>query len=202
MQVVPILNTMVAKANHIYTRWAEGEEAPLALRHTFADMEQTDSLMGMPGSPQQQYQQHHSQQPQQQQEPEVDSFAHAHRSLSQCIAEVHQRAMILFPTRKPCQCSAKLATRDTPCPPSHSWSPPPKLSAAQAMSPVLPDLYSSGTWMYGVLPGDGPGVPGASVGLNAISPSSRMAMVDTLNFDFGALNQSSWSDGQSWMAWF
>lgn len=171
------------KANHIYTRWAEGDDVPsLALRHTLSDDPVQEAMMQ-----------------QQNQQPSPDSFANAHRSLSQCIAEVHQRAMILFPSRKPCQCAQRTqASRATPCPPSHSWSPPPKLSPSQEMSPVLPDLYD-GSMLHGVLPGNGPGITAINVGLN---PASRMAVVESINFDFGALNQT-WNDGsQNWMAWF
>ncbi|KAF7422348.1 hypothetical protein PC9H_010504 [Pleurotus ostreatus] len=183
MQVIPILDTLVVKANHIYTRWAEGDDVPsLALRHTLSDDPVQEAMMQ-----------------QQNQQLSPDSFANAHRSLSQCIAEVHQRAMILFPSRKPCQCAQRTqASRATPCPPSHSWSPPPKLSPSQEMSPVLPDLYD-GSMLHGVLPGNGPGITAINVGLN---PASRMAVVESINFDFGALNQT-WNDGsQNWMAWF
>ncbi|KDQ25531.1 hypothetical protein PLEOSDRAFT_1097493 [Pleurotus ostreatus PC15] len=183
MQVIPILDTLVVKANHIYTRWAEGDDVPsLALRHTLSDDPVQEATMQ-----------------QQNQQPSPDSFTNAHRSLSQCIAEVHQRAMILFPSRKPCQCAQRTqARRATPCPPSHSWSPPPKLSPSQEMSPVLPDLYD-GSMLHGVLPGNGPGITAINVGLN---PASRMAVVESINFDFGALNQT-WNDGsQNWMAWF
>ncbi|KAL4252529.1 Zinc cluster transcription factor 30 [Pleurotus pulmonarius] len=183
MQVIPILDTLVLKANHIYTRWAEGDDVPsLALRHTLSDDPTQEAMMQQIN-----------------QQPSHDSFANAHRSLSQCIAEVHQRAMILFPSRKPCQCAQRAQTnRATPCPPSHSWSPPPKLSPSQTMSPVLPDLYD-GSMLHGVLPGNGPGITSINVNLN---PSSRMAVVESINFDFGALNQT-WNDGsQNWMAWF
>jgi hypothetical protein len=178
---------MVDKANHIYVRWASGQDEPaLVLRHTTDEPTDQDKQSRRTTTAKDYANIFMSEQP------TSDSFALAHPTLSQCIAEVHQRALTLFPMRKPCQCSARAASS---CPPSHSWSPPPEIQ--QAPSPVLPDLYTA-SFSYGVLQGHTPAVrpqPAA-----ALLPASRMAVVDTLNFDFGALNPS-WND-QSWMAWF
>jgi hypothetical protein len=184
------------------------------------------------------------QQQQQQPQSQTDSFGRTHRSLAQCVVEAHQRAKALFPLRKPCQCSNKVA----PCPPSHSWMPPPKVNSQ--LSPVLPpelpasnafaraspapSAYSTSTHANGnggmngspprgyspatmgspsspysqannhgegiysnvVLPSNGPPIPPLSM---TLSPTSKMAVVDTINFELGALNSSS---DQSWMSFF
>jgi len=249
-----MLETMIDKANDIYNRWSNGQELPtIVLRHT-TDEASVDGLANggyggasnaqlaemVPYAPQSPFLQ------QQSQESQSDSFSRAHRSLAQCIAEVHERARALFPLRKPCQCSAAVAKS---CPPSHSWSPPPNIPSQTA--PVLPEvpptlsfrmspapgvynttsngisngrssgsvmspghgysqLHSQATGRYGiqhqgtfgegiysstVLPGDGPPIPPPLT----ISPTSKMAVVDTINFELGALNSSS---DQNWMAFF
>ncbi len=64
--------------------------------------------------------------PQQQYAPQKtqsDSFGRSRRSLTQCIIDAHQRAKSIFPLRRLCQCSAKVAQH---FPPSRSWSPLPK----------------------------------------------------------------------------
>jgi hypothetical protein len=181
---------MVEKANHIYARWSSGQDvSSLVLRHSTDDANDQDSNKRRTHSATDYVKVFMSEQP------TPDSFAQAHPSLSQCITEVHQRALSLFPLRKPCQCSARATA---PCPPSHSWSPLPEVKAP---SPVLPDLYTA-NFAYGVLCSGTPKISRSSSPLHtpAIIPASRMAVVDTLNFDFGALNPS-WND-QSWMAWF
>ncbi|KAF8895146.1 fungal-specific transcription factor domain-containing protein [Infundibulicybe gibba] len=180
LQVIPILETMIEKASDIYNRWSNGQEVPtIILRHTdeFNDIDHNSGPYATP-QPEQAFMT-----PQ----PPSDCFSKTHRSLSQCIVEVHQRAKSLFPMRKPCMCSAATSAS---CPPSHSWSPPPNIPQT---SPVLPDLYSSTTSTQGLLPCNGPVLP------PPLSPASKLAVVDTLNFELGALNPSS---DQSWMAWF
>ncbi|TFK39045.1 fungal-specific transcription factor domain-containing protein [Crucibulum laeve] len=231
LQVIPILETMIDKANDIYNRWSNGQELPtIVLRHITDEYGvESDGMGAMMPPPIQTDSQYETQ----------DSFAEAHRSLAQCIVEVHQRAKALFPMRKPCTCSAKVVK---PCPPSHSWAPPPNvpqqtspvlpevppvlsLNAHQAMSPSVHGLSSSSSYSTGspmhrtsslrgsaspalsepfgmglysstVLPGDGPAIPQAPP---LLSPTSKMAVVDTINFELGALNSSS---DQSWMAFF
>jgi hypothetical protein len=186
-----MLETMVEKANHIYVRWASGQDvSSLVLRHNTDDSitnvrrthSATDYVEVFMSEP-----------------PTTDSFTHAHPSLSQCITEVHQRALTLFPLRKPCQCSTRSAA---PCPSSHSLSASPEIKQTTS-SPVLPDLYTA-NFAYGVLRSGTPNLlsPSVSPPSTAVAtmPASRMGIVDTLNFDFGALNPS-WND-QSWMAWF
>ncbi|KDR82362.1 hypothetical protein GALMADRAFT_58437 [Galerina marginata CBS 339.88] len=221
-QVLPVLETMIDKANYIFNCWSTGQELPtIVLRHITDENAFDSEPNGMPGggSLELTY---------------SDSFGRSHRSLSQCIVEVHQRAKALFPLRKPCQCSAKTTQS---CPPSHSWAPVPNISS-QA-SPVLPDIpfginsiprispapsgYSTGRTIavrpyspatngshhvYGmqnpkgegiyssiVLPVDGPAIPSPP----ALSPSSKLAVVDTINFELGALHSSS---DQTLMAFF
>ena len=202
---------MIDKANVIYNRWSNGQETPtIILRHI------TDEAQDFPedGQPSRATS-----------ESSDDPFASAHPSLAQCIAEVHQRAKALFPLRKPCQCSPTL---EKACPPSHSWSAPPDVSQLPPVLPpevplsglkktssatggfghgnvyqpgMLDDssatsrpvfgegLYNNGT----VLPGDGPPLS------MTLPLSSKLAVVDTINFELGALSASS---DQPWMAFF
>ena len=209
---------MIEKANDVFNRWSTGQPIPtMILRHTLEDRQRSYD------------------QPR-------DPFAPAHSSLAQCIAEVHERAKIHFPLRKPCQCSASVAN----CPPSHSWAPPPVLpNHHPVLPPEAPVLHSSNgtyrhshsngeydhrhgggyspgrrdpdspsnhhnsssmpsTWgqgLYGrnVLPNDSPALPLPPPISSTLSPASKMAVVDTLNFDLGAINSSS---EQNWMAFF
>ncbi|KAF9046758.1 hypothetical protein BJ165DRAFT_1190906 [Panaeolus papilionaceus] len=123
-QAFPVLEAMIDKTNDIYNRWSNGQEIPtIVLRHITDDVTFEGNLQDTP--PYSPYQQPQQLQP--------DSFARSHRSLAQCIVEVHERAKALFPLRKPCQCSAGVAK---PCPPSHLWSPPPSITVQ--CPPVLP----------------------------------------------------------------
>jgi hypothetical protein len=175
-----MLETMVDKANHIYLRWAAGQDDDsLVLRHRTDQSPEAEGVyVHRPNNAKAYAETFMSEQ-----QPK-DSFACAHPNLAQCITEVHQRALTLFPLRKPCQCSARVPTSV----PQHKI----KLLS----SPVLPELFTERI-AYGILQTAGPTVgPPKTV----ILSESRMAVVDTLNFDFGALDPS-WND-QSWMAWF
>ncbi|KAF8073427.1 hypothetical protein FPV67DRAFT_1410778 [Lyophyllum atratum] len=200
LQVIPILETMVNKANDIYNRWSDGQEVQTVLQHVVHNDPNAleldlDSMHPPPLSP---LRQHHHQglyvspSP----PPATDSFAHTHRSLAQCIVEVHDRARALYPHRKPCSCSVKVAAN---CPPSHFWAPPP--AGMPKASPVLPDLYSysykePGTFL---LPAP-PVVGGQQGGQGGLEPTSKMAaVVETLNFELGALSSNN---EQSWMSFF
>ncbi|KAL0069882.1 hypothetical protein AAF712_003152 [Marasmius tenuissimus] len=174
-QVEPVLQTMIAKANDIFRRWYSGQEVPtMVLRHT--DDISEPELIGMgsppyvppatPGSP-----------PGNQ---NTDSFQQAHRNLKQCIAESHERAKIMFPMRKPCQCSVPT----TPCPPSHSWEPPPPIDQS---SPVLPYIYPHIANPLGFT------TP------NVGNPQTTFSGTESVNFELGALHPNT---EQSWMAWF
>ncbi|KAF9523895.1 fungal-specific transcription factor domain-containing protein [Crepidotus variabilis] len=235
MQVIPILEAMIDKANLIYNRWSNGQELPTVLRHITDDTQVSDSSNLATYSPQMNpadaYMQSQQLSPPPQQS---DTFAQAHQSLAQCIAEVHQRAKALFPLRKPCQCSSSVKKS---CPPSHDWSPPPAISNQSA--PVLPEvppplhfmppaeagyvglpthaaanhdysrqpirssqthygtmsLYGEGLYTNTVLPVNGHAIPSP----NTLSPTSKMAVVDTINFELGALNSNN---DQNWMAFF
>jgi len=201
---------MIDKANVIYDRWSNGQETPtIILRHITDDVDlgEVGQLNTSTSNSE-------------------DPFASAHPSLAQCIAEVHQRAKALFPMRKPCQCSPTL---EKSCPPSHSWSAPPDVSQLPPVLPpelplsglkkattaiggvghgnvcqsTIPDdlsasgshpvfgegLYNSGA----VLPGDGPPLS------MTLPLSSKLAVVDTINFELGALSASS---DQPWMSFF
>jgi len=185
----PILETMVNKTNDIYNRWAEGQEVQTVLRHVVSDEEAgVCSGTGFVGPSQL------GTQPQHQDQLSHDPFAYTHRSLAQCIVEVHQRAEALYPRRKPCSCS--LNTVNPPCPPSHFWAPPPNMPQT---SPVLPELYSAVVLQRNGLPHNGLApLPGPQP-QSPLSPASKLAVVDTLNFELGALNSST---DQSWMSFF
>ncbi|KAF9267290.1 hypothetical protein L218DRAFT_955169 [Marasmius fiardii PR-910] len=175
-QVEPVLQTMIAKANDIFRRWYSGQEIPtMVLRHTddhpeaeFVGMGTPPYVPLTPGSPSDNH--------------NVDSFQQAHRNLKQCIAEVHDRAKVMFPMRKPCQCSAP---NPSSCPPSHSWAPPPALDQS---SPVLPYLYPNIANPLGFAT--------ASVGN---PPPPNFTGMESVNFELGALHPNT---EQSWMAWF
>ncbi|KAI3616044.1 hypothetical protein WG66_014000 [Moniliophthora roreri] len=172
-QVEPMLQAMIAKANDIFRRWYSGQEVPtMVLRHTDDNGEAEFTGMGTPpyvpppGSPSSN---------------NTDPFQLAHNHLKQCIAEVHERAKIMFPMRKPCQCSLPAPA----CPPSHSWAPPPPLDQS---SPVLPYLYPNIANPLGF------STPSVSK-----LTSSTFTGMDSVNFELGALHPNT---EQSWMAWF
>ncbi|KAG5351607.1 hypothetical protein C0989_005615 [Termitomyces sp. Mn162] len=176
----PILESMVKKANDIYNRWAEGQEVQTVLQHVVPsdpaahEMDHghlspvINNTYVSPSPP-----------------PPADPFSRTHRSLAQCIVEVHQRARQMFPQRKPCSCSSRTAVQ---CPPSHFWAPPPNVPQA---SPVLPDLHHYHQFENQVLP-----PPPMD---SRPEPGSKMAgVVETLNFELGALSAGE----QSWMSFF
>ncbi|KAG6810784.1 hypothetical protein H0H92_010351 [Tricholoma furcatifolium] len=185
LQVVPILESMVNKANDIYNRWSEGQEVSTVLQHlvpndpAVLEIDPASGLSPMMAST------YVSPSP----PPSADPFARTHRSLAQCIVEVHERARQMFPQRKPCSCTQRAAA----CPPSHFWAPPPNVPQA---SPVLPDLPVS-TYAYkepAVVP------QAATMAIDTRpEPGSKMAaVVDSLNFELGALGPHE----QSWMSFF
>jgi hypothetical protein len=177
---------MVEKANHIYLCWAIGkEELSLVLRHSTDDANDPNDSERPTHSAKEYAKLFMSKRP------APDSFTTAHPMLTQCIAEVHERALYLLPLREPCQCSAR-ACADS----SQMWSSVPEFK--QVQSSVLPDMYTA-SFAPGVLCSNTPDISPSTTPPD-IMPASRMAVVDTLNFDFGALNPS-WND-QSWMAWF
>ncbi|KAG5644901.1 hypothetical protein DXG03_007453 [Asterophora parasitica] len=196
LQVIPILETMVNKANDIYNRWSNGQEVQTVLQHVvsndpvahefdaaFATSPGSSSAYVSPSPP-----------------PGMDPFSRTHRSLAQCIVEVHARARALYPHRKPCSCSkpAQPAVQQPECPPSHFWAPPPTLPQTQQASPVLPNLdmemysysYRESTTF----------LPPVDKGLRLGDGGSKLAaVVETLNFELGALSSSG---EQSLMSFF
>lgn len=169
LQVIPVLETMVEKAHTIYSRWADGQSSNFVLK-------QHEEGGNEPVKTKEDYAKAFMK-PQ----PVKDVFDECHPSLAQCIHEVHQRALALFPLRKPCMCSAHKG------PPDASWNEKPR-------SPLLPELYRGevhGTPIYGLEGGHG------AASVNAGAQASRIHVVDTLNFDFGVLNQTN-----GWMTWF
>jgi hypothetical protein len=170
-----MLDTIIAKANNIFKRWYHGQDVPtLVLRHegTFVDQlmklgSHTSSFAPAPSPP-----------------PTDDSFKNAHPTLLQCVAEGYERAKMVLPMRKPCQCSK--SDPSASCPPSHSWEPPPQMDLSK---PVLPPLYPEIANPLGF--SDSP------VTLSTASP--YYAGIDSVNFELGALQTDT---EQGWMVWF
>ncbi|KAG6835912.1 hypothetical protein H0H93_013452 [Arthromyces matolae] len=178
LQVIPILESMVKKANDIYNRWAEGQEVQTVLQHLVPTDPAALDLDPLHGQLSPMINTYASPSP----PPSADPFSRTHRSLAQCIVEVHERARKMFPQRKPCSCTARASS----CPPSHFWAPPPVVPQA---SPVLPDLHNYKSYEVVLPQPQGP------------EPGSKLAGVVetvTLNFELGALG----SHEQSWMNFF
>jgi hypothetical protein len=176
LQALPMLETMVQKAHTIYSRWADGQSTTLALKP------HEDS--GNVPAPQIHKTKEDYAQAFMKTKPERDAFDDAHPALAQCIHEVHQRALILVPMRKPCMCAA------------HRPAPSPTMSSrnGKPRSPLLPELYTGqmhGTLIHGLEDGQ------SSMIVAGSSSASRIQVVETLNFDFGVLNQNN-----GWMTWF
>jgi hypothetical protein len=195
---------MVDKANDIYNRWLTGHDIPtMILRHTIDGGKTPNG-------------------------PPPDPFAPAHSSLAQCIVEAHERARILSPLRKPCACSASVAKHCPPshswAPPPEISTQHPVLPGeapvlytkgaynsfsratgyenghhARSHPSNMPPAWGEGLYSRTLLPRDGPALPIPPPISSTISPASKMAVFDTLNFDLGAINSSS---EQNWIAFF
>ncbi|KAJ3992327.1 fungal-specific transcription factor domain-containing protein [Lentinula boryana] len=173
-EIVPMLDIIITKANNIFQRWYHGQDVPtLVLRHEDEHDTFIDELIRMDPNPFV---------PAPSPPPTDDSFKNAHPLLTQCIAEAHERAKIMFPMRKPCQCSVG---NPTSCPPSHSWAPPPPIDRSR---PILPILHAEIANPFGF--------DAAPV----IAPiTSQYAGSNSVNFELGALHPNT---AQSWMGWF
>ncbi|KAJ3917468.1 fungal-specific transcription factor domain-containing protein [Lentinula edodes] len=173
-EIVPMLDIIIAKANNIFQRWYHGQDVPtLVLRHEDEHDTFIDQLIKMDSNPFV---------PAPSPPPTDDSFQHAHPLLTQCIAEAHERAKIMFPMRKPCQCSVG---NPTTCPPSHSWTPPPHIDLSR---PILPYLYAEIANPFGF--DAAPATPPIT---------SHYTGSNSVNFELGALHPNT---EQSWMGWF
>ncbi|KAJ3976866.1 fungal-specific transcription factor domain-containing protein [Lentinula raphanica] len=170
-EILPMLDIIIAKANNIFYRWYHGQDVPtVVLRHedehdTFIDnliKMDSNTFVPAPSPP-----------------PTEDSFKTVHPLLTQCIAEAHERAKIMFPMRKPCQCSVG---NPSTCPPSHSWTPPPPIDLSR---PVLPYLYQKIA------------KPSAFDTTPVVAPIYNGS--NSVNFELGALHPNT---EQSWMGWF
>jgi hypothetical protein len=175
IDMIPMIETIIAKANNIFRRWYYGQEVPtLVLRHEDKHDPLIDELIKLGSS---------SFVPAPSPPPTDDSFKDAHPILTQCIAEAHERAKIMFPMRKPCQCSiANLAS----CPPSHSWAPPPPMDLSR---PVLPYLYAEIANPLGF--DAAPAVP---------TTFSDYSGTNSVNFELGALHPTNME--RTWLSWF
>ncbi|KAF5382310.1 hypothetical protein D9757_008470 [Collybiopsis confluens] len=204
-RIVPMLDTIIAKANNIFKRWYHGQEVPtVVLRHEeghghdpfidqFIKMDSNNRRFVPAPSP----------------PPTDDSFKNAHPVLTQCIAEAHARASIMFPMRKPCQCSnVKMMKKKEPvgrfgsgsssspspspsssssltCPPSHSWTPAPAMDVGgsdQLLPDVYPDIANPLKF------NDAPSVM-----------SNRPPFYHSVNFELGAFEPNM---EHGWMGWF
>ena len=190
---------MIDKANVIYDRWSAGYELPsVVLGPSTSDDGGTDPG----GSLQHNTMDHHygissvNQYGVEQPQPsDSDPFARFHPRLVQCVVEVRERAKSLF------------LSRNASLPPT--WGPTPVIHSP--CSPVLPPEVPEFTRLSYSQNGLGNGYNGMSSSSfysntaypewapstsMALSPTSKMAIVDTINFELGALND------QSWMAFF
>lgn len=201
---------MIDKANVIYDRWSAGYELPTVVLGPSTSDDGCDSTNGgtNPGGGLQHLDHYGisvSQYGVEQQQSEPDPFARFHPRLVQYVVEIRQRAKSL------------LLSRNASQPPT--WGPPVIHSPC---SPVLPPevpqfariSYSqnglgNGNDHDGMSSESSPSfysntvlhagaafpqwAPSTSM---ALSPTSKMAIVDTINFELEALND------QSWMAFF
>ena len=209
---------MIDKANVIYDRWSAGYELPsVVLGPSTSDDGGTD-----PGGSLQHNttMDHHygissvNQYGVEQPQPsDSDPFARFHPRLVQCVVEIRQRAKSLLLSR-----NASQPTTWGPIPVmSQAQSPyspvlPPEvpefartsysqngfgdgyIDAGGMSSSSSPSFYSNTDMMHpGAAAFPQQWAPSTSMGL---SPTSKMAIVDTINFELGALND------QSWMAFF
>ena len=191
---------MIDKANVIYDRWSAGYELPTVVLGPGTSDVECDSTNGgsNPGGSLQ-HMDHYgmsvSQYGVEQQQSEPDPFARFHPRLVQCVVEVRERAKSLF------------LSRNASLPPT--WGPTPVIHSP--CSPVLPPEVPEFTRLSYSQNGLGNGYNGMSSSSfysntaypewapstsMALSPTSKMAIVDTINFELGALND------QSWMAFF
>jgi len=202
MQVVPILETMIDKANDIYDRWSTGHEMPtVVLRQTTTDDECDGGEYGT------------SQYVAQGDDP----FARFHPRLVQCVFELHQRAKSILASRKACQPRSWGPTPviPSPCSPvlppevpqyarissasSHSQNDLSYngMSSSSQYGPPDQRIYYSNAVLSSAASSTTPWPPSM---LTVLSPTSKMAIVDTINFELGAINSNN--DHQSWMAFF
>ncbi|KAF8904123.1 fungal-specific transcription factor domain-containing protein [Gymnopilus junonius] len=222
-QVLPMLEAMIDKANYIFNCWSTGQEVPtIVLRHITEDPSlDFDSNSGSQADTKQQTdsfgRSHRSL---------SQCIVEAHqrakalfplRKPCQCSSTVAQscppsHSWAPVP-RLPSQMSPVLP--DIPfvlsvpsmSPGPGGYSPAPQHAslnpASRGYSPATniaqPSAYraqSEGFYSHIVLPADGPSIPSPPL---TLSPSSKLAVVDSINFEMGALQSNS---DQALMAFF
>ena len=218
---------MIDKANVIYERWSAGYEVPtVVLGPDTSDDESDSTNRGTNTGGSLQHVDHYgttvSQYDAQQQQPDADPFARFHPRLVQCVVEIHQRAKSLLLSRNTVQPPTWGATPVIPSPCSPVLPPEvpefqfPRFSYSQnglgyngisSSSQSYSSDIEIQTSTFGSDQGQGmfysntmPTVPQWPPStLMAVSLTSKMAIVDTINFELGALNTNN---DQSWMTFF
>jgi hypothetical protein len=138
-----MLEVMIDRANDVYNRWLNDQEAPI-INHV-EEHDAAGKLGQLSRSVHTNGQVTHFNQPggicqasssQGRTLPVPDPFARAHRSLAQCIHDVHERAKAAFPnpSRNHCRCHSSTAAgnRNAVWP---SCTPPPRVESP--VSPVV-----------------------------------------------------------------
>ena len=182
---------MIDKANVIYDRWSAGYELPtVVLGPGTSDVECGSTNGGTNPGGSLQHMDHYgisvSQYGVEQQQSEPDPFARFHPRLVQCVVEVRERAKSLLLSRNASQ--------------PRTWGPTPVIHAP--CSPVLPPEVPEFARLSYSQNGLGNGYNTSTsfysnaVGFPEWRPSTSMGVVDTINFELGALSD------QSWMAFF
>ena len=166
---------------------------------------------------------------QQQPQPESDPFARFHPRLVQCVVEIHQRAKSLIISRNSVQPPTWGPTPVIHSPwspvlppevpqfarissyglgnPEHGQGYSGMSSSSQSYSSSDIEIQTSygsdqdqGMFYPNIMHAAEPAIPQWSPStLMAVSLTSKMAIVDTINFELGALNSNN---DQSWMAFF
>lgn len=197
---------MIDKANVIYDRWSGGYELPSVVLGPSTSDDGCDSTNGgtNPGRSLQHTMDHYGilsvhQYGVEQQPSEPDPFAQFHPRLVQCVVEIRQRAKSLLLSR-----NESLPTTWGSTPVIHSpCSPvlPPEMPEFARISysqngfgnGYADSFYSNTSTVHSgvAFPQWVPSTP-----IDLSPTSEKMAIVDTINFELGALND------QSWMAFF
>jgi len=141
---------MIDKADAVYNLRSNSQELPTIVLRDITDETSTDyepidrgytsgNIQFDEIKQHKDQQNQYGQQLQAQTPAQSDSFMRSHPNLAQCIAEIHRRSEELFPLRKPCQCSSKVAHS---YPPSHFWSLPPNIPSQTSLG-LPPSTMSS-----------------------------------------------------------
>ena len=184
---------MIDKANVIYDRWSAGYELPtVVLGPSTSDVGCDSTNGGTNAGGSLQHLDHYgisvSQYGVEQQQSEPDPFARFHPRLVQCVVEIRQRAKSL------------LLSRNASQPPA--WGPTPVVHSpcSPVLPPEVPQFARISYSQNGLGNGYNHGMSSSTsfysntgeAGLPQWGASTSMAIVDTINFELGALNDQSW----------